>query len=50
MDKIYFIFNGHYCEASYINEQIAQKVDFITKEEYDEYKRLESLEIKPKEE
>ena len=34
---IYFIFNGLYCSADEINEQMAAKVQYITKEEYDAY-------------
>lgn len=33
---IYFIFNGLYCSAEEINEQMAEKVHFITKEEYED--------------
>lgn len=42
---IYFIYQDNYCEASEINDQLASKVIYITKEEYDKHKEMmESLE------
>lgn len=31
---IYFIYEDSYCSAEYINEQMAEKVTYITEEEY----------------
>lgn len=51
---IYFKLNDDYCSAEYINEQLAEQVTYITKEEFEEgsEKRFLDLllEIRPEEE
>lgn len=51
---IYFKLNDDYCSAEYINEQLAEQVTYITKEEYEEGSERRFLELfpdmKPKEE
>lgn len=51
---IYFKLNDDYCSAEYINEQLAEQVTYITKEEFEEgsEKRFFDflLEIRPEEE
>lgn len=42
---IYFIYQNAYCFAEEINEQMAQEVQYITKEEYDAYIKELSLNI-----
>ena len=37
---IYFIYQDNYCEASEINDQLASKITYITKEEYIAHKEM----------